>query len=118
MKRITHSGGSIVTSNAITEALLTYATTVADAQNSVTVDITVLEENGETAVHTLLLGPASQFDVTDADGIPAEEEAARFPMPELPKVGIIGTVETDERASRVADQYDQVMDEIDEGLGR
>jgi hypothetical protein len=118
MKRITFSGGSIVTGNAITAALLDYTTTVADAENSVTVDITVLEENGETSMHTLLLSPASQFDVADVGGITEEEEALRFPVPEMPQVGIIGTVEVNGDAGRTAHDYNQVMQEIDDGLGQ
>ena len=118
MKRITYSGGSIVTGNAITAALLEYTTTVADAENSVTVDITVLEENGETSVHTLLLSPASQFDVADVGGITEEEEARRFPVPEMPQVGISGTVEANGDAGRTADDFNLVMGEIDDGLGQ
>jgi hypothetical protein len=118
MKRITYSGGSIVTGNAITAALLEYTTTVADAENSVTVDIAVLEENGETSVHTLLLSPASQFDVTDVGGLTAEEEARRFPVPEMPQVGIIGNVETNGDAGRTADDLNSILDEIDNGLGQ
>jgi hypothetical protein len=118
MKRITYSGGSIVTSNAITAALLEYTTTVADAENSTTVDITVLEENGETSVHTLLLSPASQFDVADVGGIAAESEADRFPLPVMPKVGITGTVETNGDAARTAEDINSVMHEIEHGLGQ
>jgi hypothetical protein len=73
----------LVTGNAITAALLEYTTTVTDAENSVTVDIAVLEDNGKTSVHTLLLSPASQFDVADAGGISEGEEADRFPVPDL-----------------------------------
>ena len=118
MKRITYSGGSIVTGNAITAALLEYTTTVADAENSVTVDIPVLEENGETSVHTLLLSPASQFDVADVGGISAREEARRFPVPEMPLVGISGGVESDGEAAKTAKDFDSMMNEIDEGLGQ
>ncbi|MFB2600434.1 hypothetical protein ACEXQE_21795 [Herbiconiux sp. P17] len=118
MKRITYSGGSIVTGNAITAALLDYTTTVADAENSVTVDITVLEENGETSVHTLLLSPASQFDVADVGGITEDEEDQRFPVPEMPQVGISGTVETNGDAGRTADDLNLLMSEIDDGLGQ
>lgn len=118
MKRITYSGGSIVTGNAITEALLKYTTTVADAENSVTVDITVLEENGETSVHTLLLSPASQFDVADVGGITEEEEAKRFPVPLMPQIGISGTVENNAERERTAEDVDKVMREIDDGLGQ
>ncbi len=118
MKRITFGGGSIVTSNAIADAILEYTTTVADAENSVTVDITVLEENGETSVHTLLLSPASQFDVADVGGISPEEEAARFPLPEMPPVGITGKVDEANVGGHAADQFDTMMQEIDEGLGQ
>ena len=93
MKRITYSGGSIVTSNAITTALLGYITSVADTDNSVTVDVTVLLENDETCMHTLVLSPASQFDVVDVEEMTEEEEVARFPVPEMPMIGITGTVE-------------------------
>jgi len=118
MKRITYSGGSIVTGNAIAAALLEYTTSVADAENSITVDITVLEENGETSVHTLLLSPASQFDVADVGGITDEEEARRFPVPEMPQIGISATVESNGDAARTADDFNLVMREIDEGLGQ
>lgn len=118
MKRITFSGGSIVTGNAITAALLDYTTTVSDAENSVTVDITVLEENGETSVHTLLLSPASQFDVADVGGISEEEGARRFPVPEMPRIGISANTERNGNAARTAEDFNLVMREIDEGLGQ
>jgi len=118
MKRITFSGGSIVTGNAITAALLAYTTTVADAENSVTVDITVLEENGETSIHTILLSPASQFDVADVGGISEEEEARRFPVPDLPHVGVTGNVESTGDAHRRATDFDAMIQEIDDGLGQ
>jgi hypothetical protein len=118
MKRITYSGGSIVTGNAITAALLDYTTSVADAENSVTVEITVLEENGETSVHTLLLSPASQFDVADVGGITEEQEAERFPVPTMPQVGIRGRTEHNGDAHRTARDVDRMIDDIDDGLGR
>lgn len=118
MKRITYSGGSIVTGDAITTALLDYTTSVASAENSITVDVTVLEDDGEISVHTLLLSPASQFDIADADGMSAEEEARRFPVPEFPQIGIVGVVETNGDAERIARDFDQLMNEIDEGLGQ
>ena len=118
MKRITHAGGSIVTGNAIAAALLEYTTTVADAENAVTVDITVLEENGETSVHTLLLSPASQFDVTDVGGMSEDEERRQFPVPVMPMVGITGRVESNGDAGRTAQDVDRMMAEIDDGLGQ
>jgi hypothetical protein len=118
IKRISYAGGSIVTGNAVTAALLEYATTVADAENSVAVDVTVLEENGETSVHTLLLSPASQFDVADVDGISPDDEEQRFPVPEMPTIGMQGSVETAEHGRRAAEQFDDIISEIDDGLGQ
>ena len=110
MKRITYSGGSIVTSDASTTALLNYVTSVADSEISVAVDVTVLEENDETSVHTLVLNPASEFNVVDVDvdGLTEQEETARFPVPELPIVGIIGTVECTVDASRTAEDFNLI----------
>jgi|GEM_PF-1919730 len=114
MKRITFNGGSIVTGDAITAALLEYTTTAVDSENSVTVDITVLEEGGETSIHTLLLSPASQFDVAEAAGISVEDEAQRFPVPEMPQVGLLGSVETGDSAGRTAADINSVMDRIND----
>ncbi|TFC35556.1 hypothetical protein E3T34_08555 [Cryobacterium sp. TMT1-62] len=119
MKRITYIGGSIVTSNSITSALLDYVTSVADSDNSVAVDVTVLDENDETSVHTLTLSPTSQFDVVDVDveGMTEEDEATRFPLPEMPMIGITGTVETTGDAGQTAKDFNLVANEIDNGLG-
>ena len=119
MKRITFAGGSVVTGNAITAALLEYTTTMAAAEKGVTVDITVLEEDGETSVHTLLLSPASQFDVADVDGLTEEEEEERrFPVPEMPQIGIVATMDAPSEAARTADDVNLIMGEIDQGLGQ
>jgi len=118
MKRITFSGGSLVTGDAITAALLDYTTSVAAAENSVIVEITVLEEDGETSLHTLLLGQATQFDVADVDGVGPADEDRLFPVPEIPQVGIMGVVEQNGDAGRTAQDVDAIMTELDEGLGR
>jgi len=121
MKRITFSGGSIVTSDAIAAALLQYAGDLVDAATSGTVDITVLEDSGETSVHTLLLSPSAALDVSDADGMGSEEEARRFPLPDIPDVStseMTGVVESTDDSGRAATDFDQMMQEIDEGLGR
>lgn len=118
MKRITFAGGSVVTGNAITAALLEYTTTMAAAEKGVTVDITVLEEDGETSVHTLVLSPASQFDVADVDGLTEGEEERRFPLPEMPQIGIVATMDTPSEAARTADDVNLIMGEIDQGLGQ
>jgi hypothetical protein len=118
MKRITYAGGSIVTSNAITTALLGYITSVPGTDTSVTVDVTVLGENDETCLHTLVLSPASQFDVVDVEGMTEEEEMARFPVPKMPIVGITGTVESTGDAGRTAEDFNRITSEIENGLGQ
>lgn len=118
MKRITYRGGSIVTSNASTSALLEYITAVADADHSVTMDVTVLDEHDETAVHTLVFNAATEFDITHVDGLTDEEEQARFPVPQVPIVGMIGTVESTGDAGRTADDFNFIAAEIDNGLGQ
>lgn len=84
MKRINYAGDSLVTSSAVADALLEFATHVG---SSVTVQIPVLEESGKIAPHTLLIGPASQLDVFDVDGLSAEKEAELFTVPDFPPVG-------------------------------
>ncbi len=122
MKRISYNGRSIVTGNAITAALLKYTTTLGEAEGSVPVDVTVLEDSGETSVHTILLGPTTQLDVADLGGVTSqqsdEDEAQRFPVPDLPQIGISGTVEANGDARRTAEDFDEVMAEIDDGLGQ
>lgn len=118
MKRITYSGGTLVTGNAVAAALLNYLTTVVDAENNATVDITVLEESGEITVHTLFLSPSTQLDVADAGGPPEADEEERFPVPELPQVGISATAETTTHGAEAAAEFDLVIREIDDGLGQ
>ncbi len=78
----------------------------------------MLEESGKTAVHTLLLSPGIQLDVVDVDGLGEDDETARFPIPDMPQVGIVGSVETNDRGRRSAEQFDNFIQEIDEGLGQ
>ena len=118
MKRITFSGASIVTGNATTQALLDYTTSVANVENSCAVDITVLEDNGETATHTLLLSPVSQLDIVDVGGIPDDDEDERFPVPVMPQIGMVATAERGNEAARNAEDFDRMMTEIDDGLGQ
>lgn len=117
VKRITYGGGEIVTSDATAEALLAYATTVADAEDSVTVDITVLEDGGGTSKRTLILSSASQLLVADSDDV-VGDEASRFPVPVIPHIGISGVVEQGSSAARTAQDVNSIMDELDNGLGR
>ncbi|TXN29903.1 hypothetical protein [Lacisediminihabitans profunda] len=118
MKRINYAGGSIVTGNAVAAALLDHATQIASNANSSTVDIPVLEDDGSTSIHTLLVGPTTQFDVSDAEGISADEEQS-FPVPDLPVLGMAAVTlspAAESRATSDAQLFDQAVDELEEGL--
>ena len=115
MKRITYAGGSIVTGNAVTAALLDYATAVVSSAKSVSIEIPVLEENGTTALHTLLLGPSSQFGVADIDGA-ADDESDRFPVPELPIIGQVALTDSPAGADSDAAAFDRAVASLDAGM--
>lgn len=116
MKRITFSGNSIITGSAVAVALLEYATHIALGANSVAVDIPVLEMNGKKSVHTLLLGPSSQFDVSDVDGLSSAEETEAFPVPEFPPIGDVGVSEPSPETEADAEQFNDAVAFIDGGL--
>ncbi|WP_394769338.1 hypothetical protein [Lacisediminihabitans sp.] len=122
MKRITYAGGSIVTGNAVAAALLDYATQIASNANSSTVDIPVLEDDGTTSIHTLLVGPATQLDVSDvsdAEGVSAEDEVEEFPIPDLPIIGMAALTPSpadESQAESDAQHFDRAVDELEEGL--
>jgi hypothetical protein len=119
MKRITYAGGSIVTGSAVAAALLDYATQIASNANSSTVDIPVLEDDGTTSIHTLLVGPATQLDVSDAEAIPTQDEDKEFPVPELPVIGMAAVTPSpvdESQAESDAQHFDRAVDELEEGL--
>ena len=103
MKRINFAGTSLMTGNAVADALLNFATHL---DSSVTVDIPVLESNGVVEPHTLLLGPATQLSVVDADGV-QPNEAELFPVPEFPPVGGIAVAKPAARAGELSLDIDE-----------
>jgi hypothetical protein len=117
MKRISYAGGFLVTGDAVTEAILGYATRVATVATSVTVNIPVLDDSGNTEVHTLLLGPATQLDVSDAPEISVSNEDELFAVPELPTIGRTAVVGATGDAASNAKNFDRAVAEIDAGLG-
>ncbi|MCU1585322.1 MAG: hypothetical protein JWM49_1878 [Microbacteriaceae bacterium] len=118
MKRISYAGGSLITGDAVTEAILDYATRVATDATSVTVNIPVLEDSGKTEMHTLLLGSASQLDVSDAPEISVPHEEEMFPIPEMPSIGMTAVVGSGGDAASNAKNFDRAVSEIDAGLGQ
>ena len=84
-----YAGEALITGSGVADALLEYARQVVQRGVSVVVDIPVLESNGTTAMHRLLLGPSSQLDITDIEGHAMEPEEDFFPMPIFPPLGSV-----------------------------
>lgn len=122
MKRMTFAGGSIITGGAVADSLLDYATKLSGSDASVSVDVPVLATDGSTSIHTLLIGPASQFDVEDVvpsvemASLSAEEELVLFPVPALPSVGDVATTEVSPAEESDTAQFNQAVADIDNSL--
>jgi hypothetical protein len=84
MQRIMYDGTSLVTSELVAAAVMSFATDVVRLGTSAAVEVPVLESNGTVLTHTILLGPATQLEVVDIDGEASAIDEAEFPMPEFP----------------------------------
>lgn len=73
MKNIHYAGEQAMTGDAIADAVLDYAETLAKHESSATIDVPVVSPNGTVANARFLIGPASQLVAT-----PIESE---FPDP-------------------------------------
>lgn len=78
MDRVSYVGESLLTGTAIAQALLDYAQALAEVGSSGTVEIPVLDANGNAASARLLVGPASQLVITTIDTALAEIEDAEL----------------------------------------
>jgi hypothetical protein len=77
MKRIFHSGGSVVTGSALADAVMLYAEALGNRHQTDVVDIPVLTEDGSSGRAQILIGASSQLmSVTSADGARELVEAA------------------------------------------
>lgn len=66
MQRLHYTGSSIIITDDLAEAVLAYASALADTQSSDVVLLPVVEESGDLSHADLLLGPASQLYTTPA----------------------------------------------------
>lgn len=118
MKRMKFAGGSIITGGVVADSLLEYATKLSGSLASVSVEIPVLETDGSTSMHTLLIGPASQFDVEDVApseavvSLSGEDELSMFPAPALPAIGDVATAEPSAGAEEDAERFNQAVADI------
>ncbi|MEO7147048.1 MAG: hypothetical protein ABIW81_08115 [Terrimesophilobacter sp.] len=116
MKRIAYAGGTIETGDAVADALLDYVTTVSQSEINVSVDIPVREANGGVTTHTLVLGPATQLDVSDVEVAGSTNEEVDFPVPELWKSTEEAQSEPPDEAAQAARDFDEAVAEIDHNL--
>jgi hypothetical protein len=119
MKRITYAGGSILTGDDVAGALLDYVTTHSLGEESIAVDIRVLELDGSTRTHTLVLGPATELDVADVAEETLEGEVELFPLPIFPPGRVLAVEEPSPEAEAAAEEhaadFNRAVDEIDDG---
>ena len=116
MKRITYAGVSLVTGDAVTAALQEFTMLLPPGAASVTVEIPVLEANGEISAHTLLIGPGFQLDATDARVPSDPEEEKRFRPPVLPQVVHVAADEPSPEAEERARELDQAISSLEASL--
>jgi hypothetical protein len=70
MKRIYHSGGSIVTGSELADAVMLYAEALGNRHQTDVVDIPVVSDDGSQGRAQILIGASSQLmSVTSADGV-------------------------------------------------
>lgn len=86
MKEVILATDTLITGSAVADALLDYAEVVIRNATSVSVTIPILAGNGTTEQRTILLGPATQIETRDVDGV-TENELDRFPVPAFTPVG-------------------------------
>lgn len=61
MRQVNYAGGSFITSDAVANALLEYAASLANADRAATVHAPAIGDNGEPVDIQILIGPASQL---------------------------------------------------------
>lgn len=122
MKLITYAGGTILTGDHVAEALLDYVTAHSGGEESVAVEIKVLEHDGSTRSHTLVLGPATELNVADVAEASLADEIALFPLPVFPPAHILAVEEPSEAAEAEAGlhaaEFNRAVEGIDQGPDR
>lgn len=116
MKRISYAGGTIETGDAVAQAMLEYVTNVAQTETNITVEIPTRESDGTMSVHSVVLGPGTQLDITDADASTAGDEAKDFPVPGFGKPAELADTAPPEDAERDAREFDRAVADIEHDL--
>lgn len=86
MKQLRIGQDTLVTGSAVADALLEYAQIVIRNGTSATVTIPILATNGMVDQRSILIGPATQLETQDVDGV-TDDELNRFPVPKFTPIG-------------------------------
>jgi len=113
MKSIRFASGALITSTAVVEALIDYVSRMSTTDNSVPVEIPVLEPNGTIVVHTVLVSSTMHFDVVDVDGDSGSADEADFPEPKMPPLAAMVAVTPPATADDDARNFDKAVADID-----
>ena len=101
MLELHYTGDRILMADAVGEAVMRYASALAEAQTSDVVVVPIVNDNGEASTAELLIGPASQLYSTpapDADEVEADPEVI---------------ADLDQRARRLQPSLAQPVDRAD-----
>ncbi|WP_251453647.1 hypothetical protein [Microbacterium sp. Marseille-Q6648] len=74
MQLLHYTGDTLLTTDDVANALMAYASALADSHTSDVVVVPILDQRGDVVMAEMLLGPASQLYSTPADGAGAEVE--------------------------------------------
>ena len=78
----------------------------------------MLEEDGTRTVHTLLVGPGMQLDVSDVDLSSPEGEERLFPAPDLPQIGVVAASTPSPQAATDAVAFNVEVANLENGLNQ
>jgi hypothetical protein len=101
MKSVTYAGLTFSTADAIADALLELAAALGQNERAETIEIPVVEDDGNTSTVQLVIGPASQFisrpitspyDDPQGDGI-VDQLEKRTRLLDLPRASAISAGE-------------------------
>lgn len=78
MREVVYAGGSFVTSDEIAEALLDYASELANVERAATIRVPAVGAVGDTREVTVVIGPASQLMSETVESAVTPPDGATF----------------------------------------
>lgn len=78
MKYIRYNGQATLAADDVADAVIEYAAVLGSNGRTDTIDVPTFDEDGQAAIETLLIGPASQITVSPAPEDELENDHERF----------------------------------------